>query len=164
MKTLLILRHAKSSWKEPGLDDHDRPLNKRGKRDGPRMGRLLHEKHLLPDVVISSSATRALHTTRLALSAAQCDVEPIVTPELYLAQPLEYVRLLAGLDDGLERAMVVGHNPGVEDLVMLLTGADETMPTAALACVELQVERWSDLRAKPVHRLLGLWRPKELPS
>jgi phosphohistidine phosphatase len=162
MKTLLILRHAKSSWKDPSLQDHDRPLNKRGKRDAPRMGRFMRHEDLVPDVVLCSTAVRARSTARLALEAADGAAEILLTQELYLAPPSEYVRLLGELDDAFERAMIVGHNPGVEDLVTLLTGDEETMPTAALARVGLAIARWRDLTPAPVHLLLGFWRPKEL--
>jgi len=162
MKTVLILRHAKSSWKHPDLDDHDRPLNKRGLRDAPRMGRLIEEAGLVPELICSSSATRALTTARRVAEACGYDGELRVVPELYLAAPETYVDVLAALPDGLERVMLVGHNPGMADLVATLTGGEERFPTAALAHVRLSAERWDDLYGVPRGTLIELWRPKEL--
>ena len=162
MKTVLILRHAKSSWKHSGLDDHDRPLNKRGLADAPRMGQLIAKAGLVPELICSSSAVRALTTARLVAEGCGYDGELRVLRELYLAAPETYVDLLAALPDELERVMVVGHNPGMEDLVETLTGAEEGFPTAALAHVRLTAERWDDLPGFPRGKLIDLWRPREL--
>jgi phosphohistidine phosphatase len=162
MKLLLILRHAKSSWKHPGLGDHERPLNKRGKRDAPRMGRLLAREGLLPDLILSSTAVRARTTAEMVADASRYDGPLTPTPELYEATPEAYVDALRGLDDRFKSVMVVGHNPGLEQLLHLLTGADEALPTAALAKVELEVAAWCELDRSPQGSLVQLWRPKEL--
>ena len=139
MKTVLILRHAKSSWKHPDLDDHDRPLNRRGLRDAPRIGRLIAGADLVPDLIFSSSAVRA-RTTAEAVAAESGYTGPIeIKRELYLAEPSVYLELLAGLDDRFGRVMVVGHNPGMADLVEELTGTFDAFPTAALAHVRLPI-------------------------
>jgi phosphohistidine phosphatase len=163
MKELLILRHAKSSWKHPELDDHDRPLNKRGKRDAPRMGELIRNEGMVPERIVSSTAARARTTARLVAEACGYGGELRVTQRLYLAGPDEYLDLLSELDDRVASAMVVGHNPGMEELVEELTGAAERMPTAALARVALDVKSWAEVVGPRRGRLLGLWRPKELP-
>jgi phosphohistidine phosphatase len=161
---LLILRHAKSSWSHPELEDHDRPLNKRGLRDAPRMGRWIREQKLEPDLVLSSSAVRAYSTARLALEAARCKAEVRLEPELYLAAPATYLEHLSRLSDAHRRVMVVGHNPGLEELLHLLTGAEDAMPTAALADVRLSAASWSVVDGRTRGTLAGYWRPKTLPA
>jgi phosphohistidine phosphatase len=162
MKELLILRHAKSSWKHPELDDHDRPLNKRGKADAPRMGKLIVKEGMVPERILSSTAKRARSTATFVAEACGYPGAPLLTPRLYLAGPVEYRDLLSELEDGIGSAMVVGHNPGIEELVEELTGAAERMPTAALARIALELDRWVGIVGPVRGRLLGLWRPKEL--
>ena len=161
-RTLLLLRHAKSSWKHEGLTDHDRPLNKRGQRDAPRMGRLLRERDLVPDRIVSSTAVRARTTAAEVAVAAGFEGEVVLFENLYLAAPTVYLELAAELAPGDRRVMFVGHNPGIEELVELLTGDAATMPTAALAWIELPVEAWSEVDKRSRGKLHHLWRPKEL--
>jgi len=162
MKTLLVLRHAKSSWEDPGLRDHDRPLNPRGVHDAPRMGRLLIEEGLVPERVLTSTANRARSTAELAAGVMEDrpDIEQV--RELYLASPHEYLEVVAELGEDADPLMVVGHNPGVTALVTVLTGVCEEMPTAALAAVELDIDDWAEIAGKGRGRLIGFWRPKEL--
>jgi phosphohistidine phosphatase len=164
MKTLLILRHAKSSWKDVSLADHDRPLNKRGKRDAPRMGKLLREQDLVPDRIISSTAKRARNTAKAVAKACDCEDKVELTSEFYHAGPGAYLAVLQNVSDDDQRVMVVGHNPGMEALVTHLTGRMETMPTAALAHVALPIEKWDELDYEVQGELLHLWRPKALTS
>jgi phosphohistidine phosphatase len=114
MKTLLVLRHAKSSWNDPALDDHERPLNKRGRRDAPRMGELLREHGLIPDVVISSDAVRARLTAEAVAGAAGYAGAIVLDPRLYLAGPADILSLLQRVRGKAETVMIVGHNPGLE--------------------------------------------------
>jgi len=162
MKTLLVLRHAKSSWNNANLTDFERPLNKRGKKNAPRMGELLKKHDLTPDLIITSSAERALQTAEAVATASGHEGEVQVTRQLYLAEPAAYVLLLNELGDGYGRVLVVGHNPGVEDLVELFTDVWERMPTAALAQIELPVDNWADLDVDVMGELKNLWYPKEL--
>ena len=178
MKTLLILRHAKSSWDHPRLRDHDRPLNARGRRDAPRMGRFIAARGLTPDLIVSSTAVRARTTAELAAAELGEEVEVETTPDLYHAAPRAYVEVAARSGGTADRLMLVGHNPGITALVPHLTGAGEYMPTAALAVVDLDIEDWTDLtatggstpgwnldpdpRAPRPGRLVGFWRPKAL--
>lgn len=162
MKTLLLLRHAKSSWDDERLDDHDRPLNDRGRRAAPRMGNLLREERIVPDLIISSTAKRARSTARLVAEAASFEREVALEPSLYLASPEGYVRAAQPVDDSVERLMMVGHNPGIETLLGLLTGQGEAMPTAALAVLTVPIDRWSELTLDVRCELLHLWRPKDL--
>jgi phosphohistidine phosphatase len=158
----LILRHAKSSWKDTGLADHDRPLTKRGQRDAPRVGRLLRDENLTPDLILSSTARRALDTAEAVAEAGKYEGEIESRPEFYMAGPEAYFRALRALSDDYECVMVIGHNPGLEELAEALTGESETMPTAALAQVELTLERWRDLSDETEGRLVNVWRAREL--
>jgi phosphohistidine phosphatase len=162
MKTLLILRHAKSSWKNSDLADHDRPLNKRGKRDAPRMGELLVREALVPDLIICSSAKRAKKTTKLLAKESGYEGEIFFERDLYAAWPEAYINALCAVPDEYERVMIVGHNPGLEDLLALLTGEAERMPTAALADISLPIEHWEELSFEVEGELRNIWRPKEL--
>lgn len=162
MKTLLILRHGKSSWKNAGLADHERPLAKRGQRDAPRVGRLLRDENLTPDLILSSTARRALDTAEAVAEASRYEGETESRPEFYMAGPEAYFRALRALSDDYECVMVIGHNPGLEELVEALTGEAEAMPTAALAQVELTLRRWRDLSDETEGRLVNTWRAREL--
>ena len=162
--TLLVLRHAKSSWKDPDLTDHDRPLNKRGRRDAPRMGRLLKELQLVPDRMLCSTANRACTTARTVLEAAGATCELELWPELYLASAGRVLELVSRIDATERRVMVVAHNPGLEELVSGLTGVPVTFPTAALAQIDTGVERWDEVRLGGPGCLTGLWKPRELPD
>lgn len=164
MKTLMVLRHAKSSWKYKGLPDHERPLNRRGQRNAPRMGHLMKEEGILPEHILSSTAVRAQTTARLVAHACghKGDVELI--EELYLSGAQAYFDVLREIPDGVASVMVVGHNPDLEDLVFSLTGQHETLATATLAKLELPVDSWAELRKGFRGALVGVWRPKELPD
>ena len=162
MKTLLVLRHAKSSWNDPELDDHARPLNKRGKRDGPRMGELMRKYGLMPDIVISSDAVRAQLTADAVAEAARYAGEILLDPRLYMASPADILSLLRTVRENAETVMIIGHNPGLEELVEQLTGERQDMPTAALAHIVLEIDQWRDLTLSTRGTLLGHWRPKEI--
>jgi phosphohistidine phosphatase len=162
MKTLLILRHAKSSWKDEQLEDHDRPLNKRGKRDAPRIGEWLQEARLQPELILSSTAKRARKTaSRLA---KKCGYQGIIELDgtLYLAPPEAYLAALRKVDDQVGCTLVVGHNPGLGQLLALLTGHDTHLPTATLAQIQLDVAAWSDVNSQTRGTLIAIWQPNEL--
>ena len=162
MKTLLVLRHAKSSWDEPGADDHARPLNSRGERDAPRMGRLLRNERLTPDLIVSSDAARARQTAEAVAEASAFDGTILLEPRLYHAGPAEIVDVVRETDEDAGTILIVGHNPGFEELLARLTGRREDVPTAALARITLPIDRWQDLTTATRGKLAGLWRPKEL--
>ncbi|MEW5867886.1 MAG: histidine phosphatase family protein [Chloroflexota bacterium] len=161
MKTLLVLRHAKSSWKEADLSDHDRPLNKRGKRDAPRMGELLRQEDLVPDLILSSTAKRARTTAELVAEASGYEGEIQLLRDLYAAGAEAFVEALQHVSSKYDCVMVVGHNPGLEELLEALTGDYETLPTAALGQVQLPVDEWAELREDTNGRLVSIWRPRE---
>jgi phosphohistidine phosphatase len=162
MKTLLIFRHAKSDWGDASLADHDRPLNKRGREDAPRMGALLRQESLNPDLVLCSTAKRARKTAELALEEAGYASEIRFLEDFYAAPPQVYFKALAQLPDPVDLVMVVGHNPGLEELLARLTGELQALPTAALAQVELPIDRWDQLNPQTRGKLVELWKPKEL--
>ena len=162
MRTLFVLRHAKSSWNNPKLSDHDRPLNKRGKRDAPRIGRLLRQQRLSPGAIISSTAKRARLTAEELARSSTFDGAVQFDPRLYLADSATILDVVRRADPDTRRVMVVAHNPGLEELIIQLTGADEPLPTAGLAQIRLPFDRWKDLSVTTDGRLINVWRPKEL--
>ena len=161
MKRLYVLRHAKSSWDDASLADYDRPLNDRGLETAPFMGRLMRERGYLPDAVLSSPAKRARNTAKLASEAAELKSPILFAEQIYEASPQTLVKVLAGVDDKAGSAMVVGHNPGMEGLIRLLTGETAAMPTAALAVVDLDIEKWSQIDHL-TGKLVEVLRPKEV--
>lgn len=164
MKTLLLMRHAKSSWDDPGLDDHDRPLNRRGLRDAPRIAAWLMQQGRTPDSVTCSTAVRAEHTARIVHDVCHVAAPLEVAPELYHADLDAWQRVIRGLPQDSRTALCVGHNPGIEALVAWLTGEARHMPTAAVAVLELRISDWRQFPdGKPV-REWTLWRPKDLPD
>lgn len=163
MKTLLLLRHAKSSWKNPGLADIDRPLNKRGKRDAPRIGALLRELDLIPEIVICSPALRARKTLEAVSEESGYDGEIIINEDFYPGDTETFIESFYSLPKEIERVMIVGHNPGLEEFLHDLTGESARMPTSALAQVSLPIIEWPELDARTEGKLIDLWRVKELP-
>jgi phosphohistidine phosphatase len=161
MKTLLILRHAKSSWRHAHISDHERPLNERGQRDAPRVGQRLRQEGPAPELIVSSSARRALATAEAVAAAVAYDHEIAVTRSLYHAGVAECIEILQSLPDKVNVVMIVGHNPGLEELLFALTGAHESMPTAALAHIQLPIDTWLQLSEETDGRLLALWLPRD---
>ncbi len=162
MKILLILRHAKSSWDFAELSDHDRPLNNRGKRDAPRIGRKLLKEGLIPQVIISSSAIRAYSTAEEVAKVCGYDGEIVVDSSLYGSGYIAYLNVLRIQNDRLDIIMLVGHNPDSEQLLEILTGKMVTMPTCTVACVKLLIRKWKELNTQTKGELVNIWRPKEL--
>src|SRR5947209_5564830 len=145
MTTLLVLRHGKSDWDDDSLPDHERPLARRGQRDAPRMGRLLRDEKMLPDLILTSSATRARQTAEAVAEAAGYRGDVMAADSLYPGDPGAWLEALSHLLEGFHRVMVVGHNPELQDLVEQLTGSSVVLPTAALALIELPIPRWDEL-------------------
>ncbi len=162
MKTLLIMRHAKSSWKDTSLSDHERPLNNRGEADAPRMGAALKDLDLTPTLIISSTAKRARKTAEYVAENCSYDGEIRLERNLYHAGVDEFIEVLQSVSDEEEIVMVVGHNPGIAELVDYLTDRPEGMTTANIAVVRLQVESWDDLDFDTEGELVRVLRPREL--
>jgi phosphohistidine phosphatase len=141
MKTLHLLRHAKSDWSDPTLTDHDRPLNGRGRK--ARLAVAAHVKGWPVDLVVSSTATRAQSTAEPVVAALGCPLQ--LDRAIYDASAGELLQVVQGLPDAAGVVLLVGHNPGFEGLTAVLTGATPAYPTAALGTVELAVDRWSEV-------------------
>lgn len=154
MKTLILVRHAKSSWKDDSLADRDRPLNRRGKRDAPEMGRRLAARGGAPDLIVSSPAVRALTTARMIAEAVGYPEAAIREDErLYLAAATELLEAIRGLDDGHDRVFLFGHNPGLTELVNELSKpAVENVPTCGVVELRLTADRWVDVSPETVRR------------
>jgi phosphohistidine phosphatase len=163
MKSLLLLRHAKSSWKDTDARDFDRPLNQRGLKAAPAIGRLIRKRKLQLDLVLSSPAERARQTTQLVLEAASFKTELRYDERIYEASVAGLFEIVSQIDDEANVVMLVGHNPGLEELLNALTGEARSFPTAALACIELNIEKWNKVRAGG-GQLEWLAKPKELKS
>ncbi len=160
MKRLFVLRHAKSSWNDPGLPDFERPLNKRGKKAAPFMGNVMRERGYCPEIILSSPAERAKQTSMLFRESAGLEAEILYEPRIYGAGVNSLIDVLSNIDDGIAAPIIVGHNPGFEDLVQYLTGHYKRMPTTALAVVDLGIDSWSDL-SRQSGNLIDILRPKE---
>lgn len=171
MPTLLLLRHAKSSWEDDDLDDFDRPLNPRGRRAAPAMGKVLLERELVPDRVLCSPAARTRETWALVEDALDREVRAEYPEALYLADPGEMVEEIRSGGGEARRLLVVGHNPGMERLALALAGHGPPelrarmaakYPTAALAVLDFD-GGWDSV-APGRGGLVDFIRPKDLPD
>lgn len=144
MKSLLLMRHAKSDWDASHSSDHERPLNDRGVRSARLMGRLISSLDLVPDHVISSTAVRARTTAALASDAGSWQTRIELQGDLYGTGPETVLRVIEAVVDA-QRLMLVGHQPTWAMLVNRLTGAVVDMKTASVATVEFMIESWSDV-------------------
>src|SRR5688572_8649179 len=122
MKTLFLLRHAKSSWHDPDLPDFERPLNDRGLRTAPFMGEYMKANGISPAIILSSPAVRARTTAELVRQAADLAAEIQFDKDIYEASPQRLYQIISAIADTYESAMIVGHNPGMEGIVQFLTG------------------------------------------
>lgn len=170
MKTLYLLRHAKSSWNTPGLDDHDRPLNARGKRAAPLMGAYMAAHGHRPQIILCSSSRRTRDTLELLAPHLGGDIPVVADRGLYLASAQCLFARARSLKDTYESALLIGHNPGLEDLLVLLRDprrspqpAPRKFPTAALAVLQFAAHSWRHL-APEKGRLVQIARPRELTS
>ncbi|MFK8017235.1 MAG: histidine phosphatase family protein [Gammaproteobacteria bacterium] len=144
MKTLLLMRHAKSSWDDETLSDQQRPLNDRGRRDIPKMGDRLSERRVLPDMIMSSPAERARHTATIIAPYVKMPASRVViTPELYMANADVFLSLMQLCDENVDTLMMVSHNPGITQFASTLTDAPiDHMPTAAIFICQFDVKAW----------------------
>jgi phosphohistidine phosphatase len=151
MKTLLLMRHAKSSWKDDSLTDVDRPLNNRGSRDTPFMGKLLREKQIQPDLVISSPALRAITTAKVIAGELGYEAGGIRTDEaLYHGNIPAILALIARTEDTCRTLIVVGHNPGISLLANRLSDTSiEHFPTCSVACFRFEIDSWQAVTNGP---------------
>jgi len=156
MKILTLVRHAKSSWKDTRLSDRDRPLNKRGERDAPVMGKRIHEHGIRPSLIISSPATRAWTTAKVIARELSYPPEFLQREDsLYLASLDEILDVICAQDDGFNSLMVVGHNPGMTDFANFLSpGLTHNLPTAGVVSVRIEQEHWKLYERPPTELLV----------
>lgn len=164
-KILYLVRHAKSSWSDPSLDDRDRPLNQRGQSSAPDVGRRLAAEGHRPDLIISSPAKRALSTAKLIARELKYSDAKIVTDEsLYFSGTGSMLKLLEKLDDRYQKVMIVGHNPALTSLLNILCETTiDNMPTCATAVLGFDMQSWSELHIAESN-LLAYDFPKSLGS
>jgi len=149
MKKLVLLRHAKSSWDVVELSDFERPLNERGKRDAPIMGKHLAKKRQLKlDLIIASPAKRALKTAKIIAKEIGFSEDKILKDSsIYGAGLSEMLSIIAGISNSLDTVMLVGHNPTFTTLAYYLThDSVENIPTCGVFCVNFDVEKWQDIK------------------
>ncbi len=174
MKTVYLLRHAKSDWGDPALKDHDRSLNERGRDAAPKIGAYLKSKRYKPETILCSTARRTVETFDLIKSAASAGSKVKFEETLYLAEVRHLTERLRWLDDGLKSAMIIGHNPGMEQLANALprppaSAAEEKLhrrmrekfSTCALAVIRLPVKAWRDVKPG-IGTLVDFVRPRDL--
>ncbi|MFL5773654.1 MAG: SixA phosphatase family protein [Flavisolibacter sp.] len=146
MKTLLLVRHAKSSWDTPGLSDYDRPLNERGKKDAPEMAKRLKERGVRLDLVVTSPAKRAKRTARYFAETFGIDKDDILLVEdLYGAMPDAFVRTISSIEEKYNSIAVFSHNPGISEFAGSLSNVRvDDMPTCAVFAVQASVDSWAE--------------------
>jgi phosphohistidine phosphatase len=150
MKTLYLTRHAKSSWKYPKLDDFERPLNKRGRKNAPLMGDVLARLKVKPDLVISSPANRAAMTARVIAAAIDYPLENIQYSEsIYEFSANALIEVVKQIDDAITRAMIVGHNPAINTLANYIGDQSiSNIPTCGVFCADLSISSWADINER----------------
>jgi phosphohistidine phosphatase len=147
MKTIYLMRHAKSSWKDHTLADVDRPLNKRGKHDTPLMGKLMHQKGFFPQEIISSPAERALSTANLFCNEIEFPHKKLkINHNLYAASSSEMLTVIKSLSENIESVLLIGHNPGLTDLVNYLSESQvENVPTCGIVELFSKKKSWQEI-------------------
>jgi len=161
MKTLLLLRHAKSNWNDAGLQDFDRPLNGRGRKDAETIGRFIRKQRVVPDLLLSSPALRARETIETIMKTAKLQSELRFDQRIYEAGPLRLLEVVSQIEDDRSMVLLVGHNPGMEELLQLLTGGTEHMATGTLAKIDFKAASWSKVLEEK-GSLDWIVKPKEL--
>lgn len=144
MKRLTLIRHAKSSWDSPALDDFDRPLNKRGERNAPDMGKRLAKREFLPDLIITSPAKRAYTTARIVAREIGYSRNRIQPDErIYMADPTALTKLVRETPEEVDHVALFGHNPGFTQLTNRLGDVRiDNVPTCGVVCLEFDIDSW----------------------
>lgn len=161
MKTLLIMRHAKSSWDNSECSDFERPLNEFGLKAAPFMGNIIYKNGLQPDLIISSPAKRAKQTAVLIKAVAEIDANIEYREELYGARTTAFLNVTFNIEDKYESVLLIGHNPEIENFIHKMTGETQSMPTASVAVIKLNIKKWSEITAN-CGRLELIVRPRDL--
>lgn len=160
MKKVYIIRHAKSGWKDLMLNDFDRPLNKRGKKDAPFMGKLLKEKGIFPDAILSSPAKRAKSTAQIIAKEINFKKPIIYDRNIFEATAPTLKSVIKSLDDKYDSVFMFGHNPGLNSLVESLVDFDENIPTSAVVEIEFDTDKWNKIKSKNA-KLISFEYPKK---
>ncbi|MEK9678329.1 MAG: histidine phosphatase family protein [Rhodospirillaceae bacterium] len=172
MKRLYLLRHAKSSWNQLGQEDHERPLNERGRRNAVEMGQFMRAGELFPNLILCSSSERTRETCSILLSGLELDINCQFTDELYLATAATMLTLIHETSDQIDSLMVISHAPGVADAALMLgqngNGAarnllEQKYQTGALTIFDSDADRWIDVGPESC-RLIDFIRPRYLPG
>lgn len=145
MKTLFLLRHAKSDWNNPNISDFERPLNKRGLETAPFIGKLLYDRKIQPDLILSSPAMRAKQTAILIKESAEFSAEITLEKRIYEASLFTMLEILSEIDEKLSSVLIVGHNPSIENIIRTLSGEIQPIPTATLTKINLNIEKWNEI-------------------
>ena len=147
MKTLYLVRHAKSSWKYPNLDDFERPLNKRGRKSAPFMGTILKKLKVAPDLILSSPANRASMTARIIADKIGYPLDKIRYSEsIYEFSANALIDIIEQLEDGVDKVMLVGHNPALTDLANYIGDKPiSNIPTSGVFCADLDIPSWAKI-------------------
>ena len=147
MKTLYLIRHAKSSWKHPGLTDFERPLNSRGKKDAPFMGKVLKKRNIKPDVIISSPAKRAIKTAKLISKEIEFPKSNIVIEKsIYEGSVFQIFNVIRSIDNSNNIVFLIGHNPDFTSLANYLSNYPiNNLPTCGIFCVEFNTASWKEV-------------------
>jgi len=162
MKTLLLMRHGKSSWKDEDLSDHERPLKKRGRKDSKRIAKELGKKDLIPDIILSSTAVRARETVGIIVEKLDYQKQVLFSDELYMGEPQVFINILSKLNNDYNTVLLVGHNPGLEAYLQIIDGEIESLPTAGLGHLVLMIDDWSEISFDSMGDLIDIWKPKEM--
>lgn len=159
MKRLYLVRHAKSSWDDRSVPDYERPLNKRGFRDAPSMGKYLAENGHIPEIMISSPALRAVSTAEIFAEETGCPKDKILTDEkIYEADVSDLIELVSGLDDKYSSVMLFGHNPGLSFFAaFLLPNHAESLSTCAVLCIGFDVLSWKEISAESGRKIFSVF-------
>lgn len=149
MKELILIRHAKSSWSNPLLDDFERPLNKRGEKNAPFMAKVLKQKGLTPDLIISSPSIRTKQTLDYFIQEFDYKGEIIFEESIYEAPFENLLKVIKNIDDKYKTIFLFGHNPGLNDLVDFLIGNfEENIPTSGVLQLNFDIKKWENLKEK----------------
>jgi len=164
MKKIYLIRHAKSSWKDTALNDFDRPLNGRGKRDVVFMGKRLKMFDVLPDLIYTSPAKRALKTAKEIAKEIECEKKKIISTEsLYEGSYESYLELIHAIDDKYTSIFIIAHNPAITEVGERLSGAIlSNIPTCAIVCISFDVASFKEITEESGHILFFDYPKKHL--
>ena len=163
MNTLFLLRHAKSRPKDETVPDLERPLNRRGKRAANSVGRYLRTNASVPELILSSPAVRTRETVELLIKAAKWNTEVRYDQRIYAADGMRLAEVVAQIENDRKVVLVVGHNPGIEELLLLLTGNSENISAGSVAKIKVKATKWANAVDKTA-KLEWVVTPKELDA